>query len=431
MANEFGPNLLGMLPYRMFGEVDSPTNAQGMMAPNFGGSAQQAGSFMQSPGMQHQMQQFGMQQQDPSQLRQSPFLPNQFMQQHPRFGGAMTGALANVAATPNPQLVQGFGAGMNQMAQGMGGGPEMLRQYQIRQMMAPLMAQGMMMPAMEMERKQQLLQMMQGAVAQRGELAQQGLQQQGEYNQGRLDLGADTNQTKQNIAGGDIRRNMIAPQGAGGIYQQNPGDLSQAPQFHPYDTQQIGKVEEAKEGPKRKTKTQVQGLANQGKTDVADINARGKVATKQAKPGVSDLQGGAWQDKDLQAAKNEHDKVIANIQATITDKGQQQQAIQQQEQKFQQQLQGINQRYQQNQQPPQAPQGMMGPGGPPPPAPQSSNRKSPRQGQPQPTQQGQPQGQPSPQTHSFSKSAWMRANPKGDVNAAAAAAQQAGFAVSD
>jgi hypothetical protein len=41
----------------------------------------------------------------------------------------------------------------------------------------------------------------------------------------------------------------------------------------------------------------------------------------------------------------------------------------------------------------------------------------------------QPGGQPSPQTHSFSLSAWQRANPQGDANAAKADAQQKGYQV--
>jgi hypothetical protein len=44
-------------------------------------------------------------------------------------------------------------------------------------------------------------------------------------------------------------------------------------------------------------------------------------------------------------------------------------------------------------------------------------------------QQGGGQAKPTPQTHTFSLSAWQKANPKGDVNAAKTAAQAAGYQV--
>jgi hypothetical protein len=46
-----------------------------------------------------------------------------------------------------------------------------------------------------------------------------------------------------------------------------------------------------------------------------------------------------------------------------------------------------------------------------------------------PTQNASPAAAPTPQTHQFSLGAWRAANPKGDPNAAKAAAQQQGYQV--
>lgn len=158
MPDGFATSYLPALS-RLFGEVESPTSTQGLVNPQYGGSPEQLGAILQHPHVQQLMQQFGINF-DPSQIRQSPFLPNSFMQQHPKMGGAMTGAMANVAATPDAPMVSGAGSGMSRAMQGMSGGPELLRQYQTRQMMSPFQAMGAQMPAEEFGRKQQLMQLL-------------------------------------------------------------------------------------------------------------------------------------------------------------------------------------------------------------------------------------------------------------------------------
>src|SRR6267378_137149 len=144
---------------RLMGEVEQPTNTQSMMNPQFGGSPEQLQGILQHPQVQALMGQLGIHF-DPSQIRQSPFLPQGFMQHHPMMGGALTSAMANVAATPEAPLVSGAGSGMSRAMQGMMGGPEMLRQYQVRQMLAPMQAMGSMIPGQEFQRKQQLMELL-------------------------------------------------------------------------------------------------------------------------------------------------------------------------------------------------------------------------------------------------------------------------------
>jgi hypothetical protein len=150
----------------LLGEVESPTNTQGAMNPQFGGSPEQLMAILQHPQTQQLMQQLGIHF-DPSKMRQSPFLPNSFMQAHPQMGGAISGAMANAAATPEAPMVSGVGSGIQRAMQGMMGGPELQRQYQVRQMMAPMQAMGSMIPAQEFQRKQQLLQVIQQMEADR------------------------------------------------------------------------------------------------------------------------------------------------------------------------------------------------------------------------------------------------------------------------
>lgn len=145
---------------RLMGEVEQPTNTQGLISPQFGGSPEQLMGILQHPQTQALMQHLGIHF-DPSTLRQSPFLPNQFMQAHPQLGGFLNRAMANVASTPEAPLVSGAGSGITRAMQGMAGGPEMLRQYQVRQMLAPMQAMGSMIPGQEFQRKQQLLQLLQ------------------------------------------------------------------------------------------------------------------------------------------------------------------------------------------------------------------------------------------------------------------------------
>jgi len=129
------------------GMEDTPYN-QGQIGQLLGGiQPEQLAAFFQNPQVQRQFQQFGI---DPQAMlggmRQSPFFPNSFMQHHPMLGGGLTHAMANVAMTPEAPLVSGAGSGMSRAMQGLMGGNDMLRQYQLHQMMAPMGALGSMMP---------------------------------------------------------------------------------------------------------------------------------------------------------------------------------------------------------------------------------------------------------------------------------------------
>lgn len=156
-----GPDFLSRSMF--FREAEGqPTQqeVQGMSAP-FQGSPEQAMAFLQSPGAQQMLQHFGLSGFDPSQIRQSPFLPNGLMQNHPMLGHALSNAMSNAAMTPAAPLVSGAGSGISRAMQGMMGGNEMQRQYQVRQLMAPFQAMGMQMPAMAEQRRQELLQSLQ------------------------------------------------------------------------------------------------------------------------------------------------------------------------------------------------------------------------------------------------------------------------------
>lgn len=157
MPDSFGPEY--MMRNMFFREAEQGPSAQELatMTAPFMGSPEQARALYQSPEVQARLAHFGLGGFDPNQIRQSPFLPNRVMQGHPLLGGALTGAMANVAATPEAPLVSGAGSGMSRAAQGMYGGPELLRQYQVRQLMAPFQAMGMQLPIMAEQRRQQLL----------------------------------------------------------------------------------------------------------------------------------------------------------------------------------------------------------------------------------------------------------------------------------
>jgi hypothetical protein len=159
---------------RLMGEVEQPTQNQGMTNPQFGGSPEQLMGMMQSPHIQEMLRQWGINF-NPQQMRQSPFLPNAFMQGHPQAGGAISGALANVAATPEAPMVSGAGSGMTRAAQGMMGGPEMQRQFQVRQMLAPMQMIGQQMPQAEFQRKQQLLDLLSRMENRREQQGEEGL----------------------------------------------------------------------------------------------------------------------------------------------------------------------------------------------------------------------------------------------------------------
>lgn len=158
-----------------FREAEGQPTGQELASMNapFGGSPEQAMAFLQSPGAQQMLQHFGLGGFNPNQIRQSPFLPNSFMQHHPMLGGGLSHAMANVAATPEAPLVSGAGSGMTRAMQGMMGGPELQRQYQVKQLMAPFQAMGMQMPAMAEQRRQQLLQALEQDMQQRQQIEAQ------------------------------------------------------------------------------------------------------------------------------------------------------------------------------------------------------------------------------------------------------------------
>lgn len=144
----FRSRILGM------GLEDTPYPQQAVAGMLGGATPEQIGAFFQSPQVQQQFKSFGV---DPQALlqhvRQSPFFSQGFMQAHPQLGGALSRAFANVASTPEAPLVSGAGSGMTRAMQGAFGGPEMLRQYQLHQMMAPLGAIAGMMPTYGEERR--------------------------------------------------------------------------------------------------------------------------------------------------------------------------------------------------------------------------------------------------------------------------------------
>jgi hypothetical protein len=144
---------------RLMGEVEQPTQTQSMMSPQFGGSPEQLMGILQHPQTQQLLQQLGIHF-DPNSIKQSPFLPQHFMQQHPHMGGALSNMMSNAAATREAPLVSGAGSGISRAMQGMMGGPELQRQYQVKQMLAPMQAMGSMIPGQEFQRKQQLLQLL-------------------------------------------------------------------------------------------------------------------------------------------------------------------------------------------------------------------------------------------------------------------------------
>ena len=211
---------------RLMGEVDSPTNGQPMTSPQFGGSPEQMMAFLQSPHVQQTLQNWGINF-DPSQMRQSPVLPNSIMHAHPMLGRGFTGFAEGAAATPEAPLVSGAGSGISRAMQGLMGGNEMQRQYQIRQMMAPMQAIGMQMPEQEFQRKQQLLQLLGHDLDARESQAQQALAQraamQSQKDEAvqpritRVDGGAFINQMTPGQSQGGPSGDQFSPQG------QSPG----------------------------------------------------------------------------------------------------------------------------------------------------------------------------------------------------------------
>lgn len=337
----FSDSILGSFPYRMLGEIDQPTNAQGMQNAQFGGSPQALQQLLMSPGMQHQMQQFGMDGYDGSQIRQSPFFPNPFMQHHPQFGGMLTGMMANAAATPEAPMISGAGSGISRAMQGMMGGPEMLRQYQVKQMMAPFGLQGAMMPAREMERKESMLQTLQDAISGQQDIKNRQLEQAYQSELDKMQMKSQDEQNKLAIAGmrppvqgprgvtypGTPQMGAVLPGGSVGSQsligpmfanqQQRPhfGTNPATPgQFVPYDQQMLGQQEEAKEKPKRQTKFGVEDKKQAGANERsrAGITSREKIAggreaARSAGDQLRQLQ--SQYQIDLKATGGDQDKI--------------------------------------------------------------------------------------------------------------------------
>jgi hypothetical protein len=136
------------------GLEDTPYQQQAVSGMMGGMTPEQMQAFFQSPQVQQQFRSFGI---DPQAMlggmRQSPFFPNSFMQQHPQLGGFLNRGLASMAATPAAPEVSGAGSGLSRFAQGAFGGPELLRQYQLHQMMGPFGAMAGMMPTYGEQRR--------------------------------------------------------------------------------------------------------------------------------------------------------------------------------------------------------------------------------------------------------------------------------------
>jgi hypothetical protein len=287
---------------RLMGEVEQPTNTQGMTSPQFGGSPEQLMGMMQSPHMQQMLQQWGIHF-DPSQMRQSPFLPNSFMQGHPQLGHALSGAMANVAATPEAPLVSGAGSGMTRAMQGMMGGPELQRQFQVRQMLAPMQMIGQQMPTAEFGRKQQLLDLLSKMEQDRQGLAQnaQSMQQQKptQTPYGLIMPGHGTpvppemqGQSPRSAGMGTqpLMGDMFPGQGQQQFQNQAP------PSFQPYDPNMVSQFSKAKSAG-------AQGIAETGaasREKVAGIGAESREKVAQTGAGsrekVANIGAGAKRD---------------------------------------------------------------------------------------------------------------------------------------
>jgi hypothetical protein len=245
MADGYASQFLPALS-RLMGEVEQPTNTQGAMNPQFGGSPEQLMGILQHPQVQGLMSHLGIHF-DPSQMRQSPFLPNRLMQGHPLLGGMLNSAMANVAATPEAPLVSGAGSGMTRAMQGMQGGPEMLRQYQVRQMLSPMQAMGSMIPGQEFQRKEQLMTLLEKMEQDRAAQAAKSEQ---------FREGTDVNKIQGKIysppgvpgyftMGQPHQAQINAPGMQGGMSNIMGPMLPGGPQYHPYDPEQERKFIEA------------------------------------------------------------------------------------------------------------------------------------------------------------------------------------------
>jgi hypothetical protein len=321
---------------RLMGEVEQPTDARSMMSPQFGGSPEQLMGILQHPQTQALLGQLGIHF-DPSTIKQSPFLPQQFMQHHPMLGGMMNSAMANVAATPEAPLVSGAGSGMSRAMQGMMGGPELLRQYQIKQMLSPMQAMGSMIPGQEFQRKQELMRLLEkmetdraGQAAAREKYLEQSpagrLQNEiyappgapGYFSREQAQpaggaQGLDLQQTGQ-------RPPLIPPSGPMAGQAQGMPDYGQAPataggpQFHPYDIGQVQKFTEAAHPERQRMADWRQAMIDAGIPDnTADKllaqaeEARAKAGTAGSKQGGKDQA--YWEQRYQNLEEKTSDKI--------------------------------------------------------------------------------------------------------------------------
>jgi len=347
----FGDNM-SYLPAlsRLFGEVEQPTQNQAMTSPQFGGSPEQLMQMMQSPHMQQMLQQWGVNF-DPNQMRQSAFLPNSFMQGHPQLGHMLDNAMSNVAATPEAPMVSGAGSGMTRAMHGMAGGPELQRQYQVRQMLAPMQQAGAQMPMQEFERKQQLMQLLQKMEQDRQGLAQRGQDlratQPVRTPYGMIQPGAMTDPS---LAGQSPNQLGMGSSPSFELFQgqgQQPLPNQQPPSFQPFDPNMIQQQTQAAH-PERGAQAGLAGARQaevEGETQAglpgAKVDELTSRAGKNRAQGEAAKQGAAARlakikgedpaayarfSQQYNAAEQQHQKVLQHIQelqaaGAIDDKG--------------------------------------------------------------------------------------------------------------
>lgn len=328
MANDFGGGYGQYLPAlsHLLGEVESPTQTNQMQSPQFGGQPGQLGSILGSPHVQQLLQQFGINF-DPNQIRQSPFFPNHFMQQHPHLGAGLSAGMANAAATPEAPLVSGAGSGITRAMQGMMGGPELQRQYQIRQMMAPFQAMGAQIPGEEFGRKQQLLDLltkMEQDRQQMGQAAQQhAFQQPQETPYGLIMPGAQTpvppemqGQSPRSAGLGTqpLMGNMFPGQGLQQFQQQGP------PNFQPYDPKMLQQQTNAQHPERQATADLKEAQAGTepskqdlNKAKAGEARKKGDAAGKTAKSGDAAKWSKQYNDieKQFSTTKKQLDAALA------------------------------------------------------------------------------------------------------------------------
>lgn len=331
MAGEFGSN--DLFRSRILGMAleDTPQNPQASAGLG-GATPEQIQAFFQSPQVQQQFGQFGI---DPQAFlqhtRQSPFFPNSFMQSHPGLGQGLSQAMANVAATPEAPLVSGPGSGMSRAMQGMMGGNELLRHYQLQQMLAPMGALGSMMPAYGEQRRQAIEQQLVESERQRQELlAKQGPQIKGEIVTPPGAPGYFTPSQPHPLmipgAGGQGMQASQVPGGlpmpggagsfAGSMGAMAPGGQ---PEYHPYDPQQVQAYYDARQHPQTvqqaghdTSREKVAQTGAEAKKYSADKSAQSKVDVANIMAGnkldITKLQNLAKQ------AKNEADLTKLQVQ---------------------------------------------------------------------------------------------------------------------